>query len=159
MRIGKTSSAIFLLIGAVIIVFVVVIMYAVATDDTFSSPFNKLNQNDYKNFEDMGNQLFLLYDDGYLAVGEVVGTAEYDIKKTKVQNVLSKYKSDISAVYFVDKDVILISFGAIFQSVDGIAIRRNSVDLKNTYECTGFDKGTLSYTELIPNVFHFSAGL
>lgn len=47
----------------------------------------------------------------------------------------------------------------VFQSIDGIAIRRNNSQLKDTYECTGFNKGTLKYTELIPNVYHFSAGL
>jgi len=149
--------SIFVLIIAIISVGL--FFYCIDIDDSFSSPFKKLNQNDYKNFEDMGNQLFNLYDKGYLSVGEVITTAEYDKKRTKVENVLSKYKGEVSAVYLVDKDVVLISFGAIFQGVDGIAIRRNNAELENTYEGTGFDTGTLMYRQLIPNVFHFSAGL
>lgn len=153
----KIIPTIFILIIAIIIISIGTFLYSIG--DSFSSPFSKLNQNDYKNFEDMGNQLFSLYDNGYLAVGEVITTAEYDAKKTKVENVLSKYKREISAVYLVDKDVVLISFGAIFQGVDGIAIRRNNAELENTYESTGFDTGTLRYRQLIPNVFHFTAGL
>ncbi|MEN1760395.1 hypothetical protein [Anoxynatronum sibiricum] len=156
---SKTSSAIIISIGAIMIIFIGVIAYAMVTDDSFSSPFNKMNQSDFKNFEEMGNQLFLLYDDGYLTVGEVLGTADYHTKKPKVESIVSKYKREIIAIYLVDKDVVLISFGAVFQSVDGIAIRRNNAELKNTYEGTGFDEGTLNYSELLENVFHFSAGL
>lgn len=36
-------------------------------------------------------------------------------------------------MYIVDKDVILISFDPVFQSIDGIAIRRNNAQLKSTY--------------------------
>ena len=159
MRRVKISSAIFLLIGAIIVIYVGLIMHGMATDDSFSSPFKKFNQNDYRNFGDIGNKLFLLYDEGYLKVGEVVSFAEYNPKNPKVEDALSKYKSDIAGVYIVDKDVILISFGAVFQSVDGIAIRRNNAEFKNTYKGTGFDEGTLKYTELKANIFHFTAGL
>jgi hypothetical protein len=145
--------------GAISIIVLGLYIYAMsASSESFSSPFDKLNKNDYQTFEDMGNQLFLLYDEGYLKIGEHVGTADYDKEKPKVKTILSKYKC-ISSMYIVDKDVILISFGAIFQSIDGIAIRRNNAELKDTYKGTGFDEGTLNYTELIPNVFHFSAGL
>lgn len=141
-----------------IIVFGIYIYAMSAFSESFSSQFDKLNKNDYQNFEDMGNQLFLLYDEGYLKVGEHVYTADYDKEKPKVKTILSKYEC-INSMYLVDKDVILISFGTTFQSIDGIAIRRNNVELKKTYKGKGFDEGTLNYTELIPNVFHFSAGL
>lgn len=124
-----------------------------------SSPFDKLTQNDYQNLKEMGNQLFNLYDEGYITVGDVVGTAEYDTEKPKAKNILSKYKNDLNTMYMVDKDVILISFDPIFQSIDGIAIRRNNAQLKSTYKVTGFDNGSLNYTEMIPDVFHFTAGL
>lgn len=156
-KVKKISISV--LIIAIITISVGVFFYCLDIDDSFSSPIKKLNQNDYKNFEDMGYQLFNLYDKGYLEVGEVITTAEYDVKRTKVENVLSKYKREVSAVYLVDKDVVLFSFGAIFQGVDGIAIRRNNAELENTYESTGFDSGTLMYRQLIPNVFHFTAGL
>lgn len=141
--------------GAISVIVLGLYLYIMSA---FLSPFNNLNKNDYQNFQDMGNQLFLLYDDGYLKTGENVGTADYDKEKPKVKTILSKYKF-INSMYLVDKDVVLISFGAMFQSVDGIAIRRNNAELKKTYKGTGFDEGTLNYTELIPNVFHFSAGL
>jgi len=140
-------------------IFVGVMIYAMSTfSESFQSPFDKLNQSDYKNFQEIGNEIFVLYDDGYLKVGESVGTAENDSEKPKVKTILSKYNI-INSIYLVDKDVILISFGARFQSVDGIAIRRNNAELKNTYEGTGYDKGTLHYNELISNVFHYNAGL
>jgi len=157
LRKDKIWEVIFFSMGAISIIFVGVFIYAMsAFSESFSSPFNNLNKNDYQNFQDIGNQLFLLYDEGYLKVDESVGTADYDKEKPKVKTILSKYKS-ISAMYMVDKDVVLISFGAIFQSVDGIAIRRNNAELKQTYDHTGFQ--AVHYNELIPNLFHFSGGL
>jgi hypothetical protein len=153
----KLSSAILLSISAIIITFVGVITYGFARDDSFASPFEKFGHNDYENFGELGNQLFHLYNEGYLKMGDTLGFNEYDAKNPKVENVLSKYKGKIACIYIVDKDVILLSFGAIFQSVDGIAIRRNNAELKNTYEGTGFE--AMHYTELITNVFHFTAGL
>jgi len=159
LRESKIWRVIFYSMGAISIIVLGLYIYAMsAFSESFSSPFDKLNKNDYQTFEDMGNQLFLLYDEGYLKIGEHVGTADYDKEKPKVKTIMSKCKC-ISSMYIVDKDVILISFGAIFQSIDGIAIRRNNAELKKTYKGTGFDEGTLNYTELIPNVFHFSAGL
>lgn len=152
---SKIWKVIFYSMGIISIIVLGLYIYAMSA---FLSPFNSLNKNDYQNFQDMGNQLFLLYDDGYLKTGEYVGTADYDKEKPKVKTILSKYKF-INSMYLVDKDVVLISFDANFQSVDGIAIRRNNAELKKTYKGTGFDEGTLNYTELIPNVFHFRAGL
>lgn len=129
-----------------------------AFSESFLSPFNKLSQNDYKNFEEMGSQIFILYDEGDLKVGDHVINNDYNKETHKIKTILSKSKY-ASSMYLVDKDVIFVSFGARFQSIDGIAIRRNNSQLRDTYECTGFDKGTLKYTELIPNVYYFSAGL
>lgn len=125
---------------------------------SFSSPFVWLNQKDFHNFANIGKQLFFLYDKNYITVGETISRFDYQ-DKPKVENALLKYKNKITAVYLVDKNVILLSFGPRSQDVDGIAIRRNNVNLKNTYDNTGFDTGTLHYTELIPSVYHFTAGL
>lgn len=160
MKEDKVWKVIFYSMGAIsVIVLGLFICVAYAFSESNSSQFNKLNKNDYQNFEEIGTQIFTLYDDGYLKVNDVISIADHDKEKLKVKYVLSKYKSNVGTVYIVDKDVILISFGPIFQSIDGIAIRRNNTELKNTYKITGFDKGTLSYTEIIPNVYHFSAGV
>ncbi|NRT92075.1 hypothetical protein [Clostridium beijerinckii] len=152
---SKIWKVIFYSMGIISVIVLVVCIYAMSTfSESFSSAFDNLNKSDYQNFQDIGNQLFLLYDEGYLKTGEHSGTADYDKEKPKVKTILSKYKF-ISSMYLVDKDVVLITF----QSIDGIAIRRNNAELKKTYKATGFDGGTLSYTELIPNVFHFSAGI
>lgn len=124
----------------------------------FTSPFDSLNQRDYKNFAEIGKKLFLLYDKGNITIGETIHDYDYE-DKLELKKALSKYKRKVAAVYFVDKNVMLLSFGATFQSVEGIAITRNNAELKDTYENTGFDTGTLRYSELIPNVYHFNAGL
>lgn len=156
---SKIWKVIFYSMGIISVIVLGLCIYAMSTfSESFSSSFDNLNKSDYQNFQDIGNQLFILYDEGYLKIGEHSGTADYDKEKPKVKTILSKYKF-ISSMYLVDKDVVLISFGATFQSIDGIAIRRNNAELKKTYKVTGFDGGTLSYTELIPNVFYFSAGI
>lgn len=139
--------------------------YAVASSELsslFSIPSDKYNKTDYRNYQKIRDKLFQLYDKGYFKLNENVDIYESDPKDQKSENIkriMSKYKNDIAQVYFVDKNVILLSFGGCFQSVFGIAVRRNNAELKDTYECTGFDEGSLEYKELFPNVYYFSAGL
>jgi len=145
----------FFVVGLILIIWNALISFSFRD---FSSDFSSLNEEDYKNFSDIGKDLFLLYDSGYITTNKTINPYDYE-DKPKLRKALSKYKSIITRVHFVDSDVILIPFGAVFQSIDGIAIRRNNAELKDTYENTGFDTGTLYYTELIPNVYHFTAGL
>ncbi|OPJ59254.1 hypothetical protein [Clostridium chromiireducens] len=156
MKENKVWDIIFYSMGAIsIIILSLFIFVAYSFSESYSSPFNKLNKNDYQSFQEIGNQIFNLYDEGDLKDEDVINVTN----NYKVKDILSKYQSTVTTVYIVNKDVILISFGAIFQSIDGIAIRRNNAELKNTYKITGFDKGTLNYCELIPNVYHFNAGV
>lgn len=145
------------LICILLIVFAIAIGSKVTSfNKVFSSPFSDLTRKDFNNFINIGEQLFSLYDEHY-----VLGTIYYKSfgDYPKVKKVISKYNDKIAAIYFVDKNVILLSFGPVFQSVDGIAVKRNDAELKDTYGITGFDDGTLEYTELIPNVYRFVAGL
>ena len=147
-----------LAICLIIIGSMIILGYLVISNIFSSSTFGSLDQKDYQNFSNLGDRLFLLYDGGYIGDSESITSCDYE-DKPKLEEALSKYKSKIVRVHFVDKNVILLSFGAVFQSVDGIAIRRNNTELKTTYKNTGFDTGTLRYTQLIPNVYHFTAGL
>lgn len=40
--------------------------------NSYSSPFDRLSQRDFQNFANIGEQLFLLYDEGYITVGEII---------------------------------------------------------------------------------------
>ncbi|WP_308789517.1 putative holin-like toxin [Tepidibacillus sp. HK-1] len=40
--------------------------------NSYSSPFDRLSQRDLQNFANIGEQLFLLYDEGYITVGEII---------------------------------------------------------------------------------------
>ncbi|WFD08710.1 hypothetical protein [Tepidibacter hydrothermalis] len=137
---------------------ITITLFIIFTFFIFTSLLDRLNQRDYQDFANIGKQLFTLNDKGYITVGESIGSYDYE-DKPKLEKALLKYKSKILVVDFVDKNVILLSFGSLFQSVEGIVITRNNAELKDTYEGTGFDEGTLRYTELIPTVYRFSAGL
>lgn len=156
MKRWRKALVTFLSIVGILIILASLIIYFFYL--AFSSPFEKLDEEDFKNFASIGEQLFLLCDEEYIAVGEKIEANNYQ-SKPKVEKVLSQYKRKIISVHLVNKDVILISFGAILHSVEGIAIRRNNAELKKAYENTGFDGETLNYTELVPNVYRFSAGV
>jgi len=152
----KRVLATFLSIVGILIILASSMMYFLYI--AFSSPFEKLGEEDFGKFASIGQQLFLLCDEEYIIVGDKIEANKYN-SKPKIGKVLSKYKRKIVSVHLVDKDVMLLSFGAILHSVEGIAIRRNNAELKKAYENTGFDGESLNYTELVPNVYRFSAGV
>ncbi|MFX0561178.1 hypothetical protein TEPIDINF_002647 [Tepidibacillus infernus] len=92
--------AICLLIIALFIIFGYVAIYSIF--NSYSSPFDRLSQRDFQNFANIGEQLFLLYDEGYITVGEIIDCYDYE-ERPEVKEALSKYKSKIVTVYFVDK--------------------------------------------------------
>lgn len=131
---------------------ITIVFYSTARS-SFSSPINSMKHEDYQEFADIGRQLFYLYDNENITKHTNV------IDDDKVKKLISKYSNDIVSISFLDDDVIFLSYGAIFQKVDGIAVTRNNHILKETYLNTYYDGGNLRYQELIPNVYYFTAGL
>ncbi|MFA6309331.1 MAG: hypothetical protein WC677_06280 [Clostridia bacterium] len=149
---------------SVIIIFTVgfaALYISIKSSSIFSGPEinSYLGQDDIKNYEIIGNQLFNLYDKGKIKVNYAdVYEIDHDDSSTKIKKILGKYAGKVK-ITFVSKNVIFLSYGAFWQSVDGIAVRRNNANLKKTYENTGYDEGTLTYIELAPNIYSFNAGL
>jgi len=112
----------------------------------------KLYQNDFYAISDA---IFQAYDDGEISVGE--GFSSHEIVK-KMEKL--KRSTGVYGYILVDKDVIYFSFGAVFQSISGIAICRNGKDLSTdeTLESQPYD-GVPTYKYITDGVYHFSDGL
>ena len=112
----------------------------------------KLYQNDFYTVSDA---IFQAYDDGEISVGEHFSSDEIINKMEKLEKYAGVYR-----YILVDKDVIYFSFGAVFQSISGIAICRNGKDLftDTTLESQPYD-GVPTYKYITDGVYHFSDGL
>ncbi|MBE1553841.1 hypothetical protein [Sporosarcina limicola] len=129
----------------------------------------KLYQND---FYAVSDAIFQAYDDGKVSVGEHYSSWSSNTNDLETPNsvfssneiVKKMEKLEQSAgVYgynLVDKDVIYFSFGAVFQSISGIAICRNGKDLftDETLESQPYD-GVPTYKYIADGIYHFSDGL
>jgi len=104
------------------------------------------------------NSLFALYDSAEISVGEIITIDSYS-GKIDFNKIFQGLSGIIKILYFVDPNVILISDGAIFQKFEGLALRRNNKELLDTYIITGFDQGSINYTEILADIFYFTAGL
>lgn len=112
----------------------------------------KLYQND---FYAVSDAIFQAYDDGKVSVGERYPSNEIEKKMEKLERSAGVYSYDL-----VDKDVIYFSFGAVFQSISGIAICRNGKDpsVDQIMPPRSFDGMTI-YKYITNGVYHFSDGL
>ena len=117
-------------------------------------------------FDAASNIIFQMYDEQLLNVGErffllhepIEGNERALENKELYDSLKSlKEKEEVCIVYFVDKNVILFSKGAYFQSVSGIAKTRNSPELKRDWGI-GFDGG-MTYTQIDDNTYKFFDGL
>jgi len=129
----------------------------------------KLYQND---FYAVSDAVFQAYDDGKVSVGDHFSS--WSSNTSDLENTDSVFSSNeivkkmeklkqSAGVYgydFVDKDVIYFSFGAVFQSISGIAISRNGKDLSTdeTLESQPYD-GVPTYRYIMDGVYHFTDGL
>jgi len=126
----------------------------------------------YKNdFFTVSDALFKAYDQGKVKVGDDFASpphATYDLYRLnsifpdKVINKMKKLNQSAGVCSYTvaDKDVIYFSYGAIFQSIDGIAICRNGKDPSKdeTLKSRFFD-GNTEYRYITDNAYHFNDGL
>ncbi|HJF33233.1 MAG TPA: hypothetical protein K8V56_15840, partial [Sporosarcina psychrophila] len=129
----------------------------------------KLYQND---FYAVSDAIFQAYDDGKVPVGEHFSS--WSSNTNDLENPDSVFSSNeivkkmeklkrsagVGAYTLVDKDVIYFSFGAVFQSISGIAISRNGKDLSTDeiLESKPYD-GVPTYRYITDGVYHFTDGL
>lgn len=106
-------------------------------------------------FYAVSDAVFQAYDDSEISVGEHFSNDEIVNKMEKLEKT-----AGVFGYILVDKDVIYFNFGAIFQSISGIAICRNGKDLltDDTLESRPFD-GVPAYRYIADGVYHFSDGL
>ncbi|WML52270.1 hypothetical protein RCG17_23255 [Neobacillus sp. PS3-12] len=114
----------------------------------------------------VSDAIFQAYDQEKLPMGKQINTSELnrfeDIFPKTIINKMKKL-NDSAGVYayiVADKDVIYFSFGATFQSIDGIAICRNNKDPSRdtALKARFFDRNT-EFTYITDNVYQFFDGL
>jgi hypothetical protein len=121
------------------------------------------SESDISRLRNISKDIFDLYDKGYLGVGDYIDF-DNEYNKDKLPRVYDDIKvinkrNQICGLKLIDKDVIFFTYGAYYQSVSGVAVTRNNIELKDTYKGTGYDEGTLRYTKTERNIFLYSVGL
>lgn len=150
---GKVSKKkILAIILCLIMTTVIIFIPTLDRDDTF-----KLYRDDYFAVSDA---IFQAYDDGKVLVGdqfasEPYSTSDLDRMNTFFSNkVINKMKklnrsAGVNTYIVADEDVIYFSFGAVFQSISGIAICRNDKDPSTDKELhSRFFDGVPTYTNI-----------
>ncbi|RST59356.1 hypothetical protein D5F11_012220 [Siminovitchia terrae] len=126
----------------------------------------------YRNdFYAVANAIFEAYDEGKVSIGNQYHSPSYstnDLEELEslfpgniIQTMDRLNKSAGVHTYIVaDKDVIYFSYGAVFQSISGIAICRNDKDPSSdeTLRSRFFD-GAIQYEDLGKGAYLFSDGL
>lgn len=128
--------------------------------------------NIYKNeYTTVADAMFEAYDNGTLKIGDQFASPPY--ATYQIDEINSDIANDITGsmenlnrfagVYtyiMADKDVIYFSFGAAFQSIDGIAICRNGkVPSADQELIRRFFDGCTRFTYIDENVYYFNDGL
>ncbi|OAB28354.1 hypothetical protein PMSD_22785 [Paenibacillus macquariensis subsp. defensor] len=119
----------------------------------------------------VSDAIFKAYDLGKLSIGEEFASPPYrtyDLDRlntlfsAKIVNKMKKVNRSAGVYTYIlaDKDVIYFSFGAVFQSISGIAICRNGKDpsTDETLKLRFFD-GNTSFQYISEGAYHFSDGL
>ena len=129
---------------------------------------DKIYKREHELFNDTSSILFEMLDEKIFDAGaflnifdtEYIEGNENALKNAELVDLLKKLSknAEIAQVYVVDKNVILYSHGAYFQSVSGIVKTRNNPELKANWGNTGFD-GCMTYKEIDAGTFSFSDGL
>lgn len=120
-------------------------------------------------FTEAANELFDLLDREEIRTGEALLLSEFvedDAsyarlrKNVALSRALKRLyeKCGVIAVEPVEKNVILFSCGACYQSVSGIVKTRNAPHLKDYWEGTGYDRG-MSYGKIDADTHFFDVGL
>ncbi|OAB40397.1 hypothetical protein [Paenibacillus antarcticus] len=122
-------------------------------------------------FMAVSDAIFKAYDEGRVSIGEEFASppyATYDLDRLstlfsdKILNKMKKVNRSAGVYTYIlaDKDVIYFSFGAVFQSISGIAICRNGKDpsTDETLKSRFFD-GNTSFEYISNGAYHFSDGL
>lgn len=125
-------------------------------------------KNDYKTVADA---MFKAYDNGALEIGDQFASPPYstyqinEINSEIANNITGSMENlnRFAGVYtyiMADEDVIYFSFGAVFQSIDGIAICRNGkVPSADAELIKRFFDGGTSFTYIDDNGYYFCDGL
>lgn len=155
----KMIAIVFCLSMSTVIIFVP----SLKQDDKF-----KLYQ---KDFYSVSDAIFQAYDEGDVSVEEQFASppfSTYDLDELKavfsdkIINKMEKLNRSAGIYTYIvaDEDVIYFSFGAVFQSISGIAISRNGKDPSSDeiLKMRFFD-GNTSYRYIREDAYHFSDGL
>ena len=122
-------------------------------------------------FYAVSNAVFQAYDEGKLAVGEQFASPPYStsdldrLRSVFSEDVIRKMKklnrsAGVYSYIAADKDVVYFSFGAVFQSISGVAIVRNGKDPSKDEELKSrFFDGAIRYESIGNNAYHFNDGL
>lgn len=136
-------------------------------------PLNKEDKyNLYRNdYLDVSDAIFQSYDEGKIYVTDQFHSPPYsrmDMEKIEslyTDDVIKKMKklnkhAGVYSYILADQDVIYFSFGAVLQSISGIAITRNGRELSTNDELsTRFFDGATSYEYVEDDVYYFYDGL
>lgn len=124
-----------------------------------------------KNYFSVSDAIFQAYDEGRVSVEDQFASppfSTYDLKRlnaTFASEIVDEMKAlnRTAGVYtyiLADEDVVYFSFGAVSQSIDGIAICRNGKDpsTDDALKSRFFD-GCTSYIYITDDAYHFKDGL
>jgi hypothetical protein len=157
----ESKKRIFAILLSFIMTTVIIVVPSLTQIDKF-----KLYQQDYFVVSD---SLFKAYDEGKIAVGSQFQSPPYskrdleELKKIFSDKVINKMKAlnrnaGVNTYIVAEKDLIYFSFGATFQSIDGIAIsRKTQIPTDNGVRREYFQNVQFEY--ITDGVYYFTGGL
>lgn len=124
-----------------------------------------------EDFNAVSDAVFQAYDESKLAVGEQFSSPPYStsdldrLRSVFSEDVIRKMKklnrsAGVYTYIAADEDVVYFSYGAVFQSISGVAIVRNGKDPSKDEELKSrFFDGAIRYEPIGDNAYHFNDGL